>query len=78
MKDLSESELKQSEKPSTRDPEGAAATDAETVRRGGLRRPRRRVILIAVVLALATAGAVYWFIHRNTETTDDAFIDGDT
>ncbi|MBL8660607.1 MAG: HlyD family secretion protein [Rhodospirillales bacterium] len=36
------------------------------------------MILIAVVLALATAGAVYWFIHRNTETTDDAFIDGDT
>ncbi len=36
------------------------------------------MILIAVIIALATAGAVYWFIHRNTETTDDAFIDGDT
>ncbi len=76
MKDLSENELKQSETPPARDHEAAAADDAPSPRRK--LRPRRRVILIAVVLALATAGAVYWFIHRNAETTDDAFIDGDT
>src|SRR3954463_1100250 len=36
-----------------------------------------RVILGAVVGALALAGVGWWFVHRGIEETDDAQIDGD-
>jgi membrane fusion protein (multidrug efflux system) len=78
MKDITESELSPPEAPP---PFEMGRADTAGGDEGGARRgrfqPRRRVILIAVVLALATAGGVYWFLHRNQETTDDAFIDGD-
>lgn len=31
---------------------------------------------LAVVLLLAVGGGVYWYLHRNLESTDDAFVDG--
>jgi membrane fusion protein (multidrug efflux system) len=43
-------------------------------------RDKRRVrMLVAAGLGLAAlvGAAVYWFVTRNIETTDDAFIDGD-
>lgn len=39
---------------------------------------RRRALLIVAVVALvcAVAGGGWWFLHRNLESTDDAFLEG--
>ncbi len=74
MKDQDDGELKSDRAAHSPDDAGSGAA-AETGSR--FPKPRRRVILIAVIAVLATIGSVYWFIHRNQETTDDAFIDGD-
>ncbi len=42
------------------------------VKKGG----RRRLIVGSVVVVLAVAGGIYWFVTRNQVSTDDAFIDG--
>lgn len=75
MKDVNESELQQPDRPRDRDDDERGAGQQPARRRRF--QPRRRTILIALVIALVTAGGVYWFLHRNVETTDDAFIDGD-
>ncbi|WNM07745.1 HlyD family secretion protein [Komagataeibacter nataicola] len=38
--------------------------------------PRRKLILIGLVVVVVVAGALYWFLHRNEVETDDAFTAG--
>jgi membrane fusion protein (multidrug efflux system) len=42
----------------------------------GRRHTRRLVVVALLVSLLAAGGAGYWYTHRNLESTDDAFIDG--
>ena len=44
---------------------------------GAKAKPNTRLILGAVVGALALTGLGWWFVHRGIEDTDDAQIDGD-
>ena len=77
MKDVSESELQE---PGRQTPAADATAEAGAGAKGrhGRYQPHRRLVLIGLVLLLATVGSIYALINRNTETTDDAFIDGDT
>ncbi|BAK83431.1 HlyD family secretion protein [Komagataeibacter medellinensis] len=38
--------------------------------------PRRKLILIGIVVAVIVLGGIYWFLHRNEVETDDAFTTG--
>lgn len=75
MKDFDEDELRHVDRMPHPDHGGAGAAGDRP--RSGRPRLSRRSTLIAVVLVLAALGALYWYLHRNIETTDDAFIDGD-
>ncbi len=58
-----------------RDMPGREAGDKD----GG--KPKRRwpLVILAIVVALAIiGGAVYWFMTRNLESTDDAYTDGNS
>lgn len=74
MKDQTEREL-QAERAAT--PAEEAAPSVAEGNGSRFPKPRRRVVLIAMIAVMAAIGSVYWFIHRDQETTDDAFIDGD-
>ncbi len=51
--------------------EGAPAKD------GAKRRKKKPFIILgALVLVGAILGGTYWWLHRNEESTDDAFVDG--
>jgi membrane fusion protein (multidrug efflux system) len=43
-----------------------------------MKSPLSRILIVLIVVVALIAGAVYIFIHRNEETTDDAAIAGNT
>jgi membrane fusion protein (multidrug efflux system) len=53
----------------------APSVDASTARR--LQRQRRFMVMGAVFFVGAVVAGVMWFLSRNHETTDDAYVDGD-
>ena len=67
------------EKPRSGGSDGeGAARDRKRDDDGGRRRRSvliRTIFVIAVIVAVI-AGATYWFLNRNLETTDDAYTDG--
>jgi membrane fusion protein (multidrug efflux system) len=61
---------------STTAPMAEAAIPAPTTKSPAAPRSRRPLIIGAVAVVLATAGAAYWLHGRHFEDTDDAQIDG--
>jgi membrane fusion protein, multidrug efflux system len=53
----------------------APSADASTTRR--LQRQRRFTVMGAVFFAGAVVAGLIWFLSRNHETTNDAYVDGD-
>jgi membrane fusion protein (multidrug efflux system) len=56
-----------------RGPPPAEARDPVPARR----RRRAPALLAAIILVAAAIGGGYWYLTRNQESTDDAFVDGD-
>ncbi|GBR28027.1 multidrug ABC transporter [Komagataeibacter oboediens DSM 11826] len=62
--------------------EGKAPEDGQTAQDKGHEQekekasPRRKVILIGVLVVVAVLAGLYWFLHRNEVETDDAFTAG--
>jgi membrane fusion protein, multidrug efflux system len=49
---------------------------AATTTQSGFTRSRKIALAAAVFVALAIGAGVYYFVNRNWETTDDAFVEG--
>jgi membrane fusion protein (multidrug efflux system) len=63
--------------PKPNRPSDGPADDAQQAEPASYRRHTRRLVVVALVVCLVVAGGVgYWYTHRNLQSTDDAFIDG--
>ncbi len=58
-------------------PSGAAPSRGPDTGQAKSRRRQRFLLFGGLILAAAVLGGGYWFLNRNSETTDDAFIEAD-
>lgn len=58
-------------------PSDVPAGDSHQAKSVSNRRHTRRLVVVALLVCLVVAGGVgYWYAHRDLQSTDDAFIDG--